>query len=142
MRTVNDLLQAALALDPDAMMEISMAAGSEVYVKQQREQMYDGINSEGLAIEPEYKPFTVQMKESKGQPSTRVTLKDTGSFYEEMYADPRGDKMYIDSKDSKSNELQEKYGDEIFGIQGEYREPFTLSVQEVMITNVREKLGV
>ncbi len=140
MRTVNDLLQMALALDPDALMEESMAAGGSIYVEQQQKQMFDGINSEGLAIEPEYHPLTVQIKESKGQPSSRVTLKDTGSFYDEMYTDPKGDKMYIDSKDSKSNALQEKYGDGIFGIQGEYREPFTDRVQDVIITNVREKL--
>jgi len=140
MRTVNDLLNAVMALDPDAIMEESMAAGGTVYVKQQKEQMFDGINSEGLAIEPEYHPFTVQVKEAKGQPSNRVTLKDTGDFYEGIYTDPKGDKMYVDSKDTKSNALQEKYGDQIFGIQGEYREPFTLKVQEVMITGIREKL--
>jgi hypothetical protein len=140
MRTVFDLLQSAQALEPDALMEAAMAAGGEVYVGQQQKQMFDGINSEGLAIEPEYSPLTVQIKESKGQPSSRVTLKDTGEFYKGIYTDPKGDKMYVDSKDSKSNELQEKYGDEIFGIQGEYREPYTEKVQEVIITTVREKL--
>lgn len=130
------MLEAAKMLDPDAIMEMSMVAGADVYVRQQKEQMFDGINSEGLAIEPEYTMFTVIMKEAKGQPSTRVTLKDTGEFYQGIYAEMKSYGLEVDSKDSKSNALQEKYGDEIFGIQGEYRQPYLekVTVETIGIT--------
>ncbi len=45
MRTVNDMLTSFQQMEPDSIMEQSMAAGSDVYVKKQRDQMYDGINS-------------------------------------------------------------------------------------------------
>lgn len=46
------------------------------------EQLYKkGIDSTGESI-GDYQPFTIDEKIKKGQPYDRVTLKDTGRFYE------------------------------------------------------------
>lgn len=129
MRTVIDMLQKVEKVVLNDIFINSMYDGKDVFLKSQKEQMYDGIDSDGLAIEPEYTPFTVIMKEAKGQPSSRVTLKDTGDFYNAMYIEKRADSLIVDSKDWKSNALQEKYGDEIFGLDTDYKQQYLVFVQ-------------
>lgn len=52
-----------------------------------QDQLFDkGIDSLGKSLEPPYSPFTVRLKQEKGQPTNRVTLKDTGDFYNSFSA--------------------------------------------------------
>ncbi len=45
------------------------------------DQLYDrGIDSEGKSL-GHYQPYTVFLKELKGQPTDHITLRDTGDFY-------------------------------------------------------------
>jgi hypothetical protein len=130
MRTVWQVLEKVKEIDAVKLMVQAMQEPAPVYIEQQKLQMYDGINSQGLAIEPEYHPFTVIEKERKGQISTHVTLKDTGDFYNAIYIENRATDFLIDSKDRKSNTLQEKYGDEIFGLDTDYKQPYLEQVQK------------
>lgn len=61
-----------------------------------------------------YKPSTIKSKKKKGQPTTRVTLRDTGSFHKSMFLVFEPDGFYVSSTDSKTQALVEKYGPEIF----------------------------
>lgn len=61
-----------------------------------------------------YAPRTIKAKKKKGQPTTRVTLRDTGAFHESAYIVFDQDGFYITSSDSKTEDLKQKYGDEIF----------------------------
>lgn len=75
-----------------------------------------GINGRGEKI-MDYMPYTattIQIKKRKGQPSTRVTLRDTGAFHESMYVVFDSDGFYITASDEKTNDLIEKYGEAIF----------------------------
>lgn len=50
------------------------------------EQLYNkGIDANRNFL-GEYSPYTIIIKQAKGQPTNRVTLKDTGEFYESFYA--------------------------------------------------------
>ena len=81
------------------------------------EQLYRrGQDSEGFELFPSYTPFTVQLKQASGQPTDRVTLFDTGAFYESFYIDWRDTWFEIYAKDSKTPKLAGKYGPEIFGL--------------------------
>ncbi len=80
-----------------------------------------GITREGIKINS-YVPYsknTIAVKIAKGQPTNRVTLRDTGEFHASfvVYADDT--KFFIDAKDWKTNKLGEKYGEEIFGLTDE-----------------------
>lgn len=80
-----------------------------------------GITREGIKINS-YAPYsknTIAVKIAKGQPTNRVTLRDTGGFHASfvVYADDT--KFFIDAKDWKTNKLGEKYGEEIFGLTDE-----------------------
>lgn len=77
-----------------------------------------GINSDGGKIFPEYTLFTKSIKRSEGRIFNRVTLFDTGAFYDGFKIKFNGlsNPFNIYSTDSKSSELQEKYGSSIFGL--------------------------
>lgn len=92
------------------------------------EQLYDyGINSLGIRIdtyEP-YSPYTERIKEEKGQPYDRVTLRDTGEFHKsfEVVFDPAY--FYLTATDSKTQDLIERYGEHIFGLIAENKKELT-----------------
>lgn len=75
-----------------------------------------GINGKGEKIMG-YMPYTattVRIKKKKGQPTTRVTLRDTGDFHNSMFVVFDAEGFYVTANDDKTPELIEKYGDEIF----------------------------
>ena len=75
-----------------------------------------GINGKGEKI-MDYMPYTartIKNKKRKGQPTTRVTLRDTGAFHESMYVVFDSEGFYITASDEKTQDLVEKYGEEIF----------------------------
>ena len=82
-----------------------------------RSQLYDlGIEGRGISI-ASYQPYstsTIKKKIKKGQPTNRVTLRDTGEFYRHFYIVFDADGFYIDSDDKKTKSLVEKYGRTIF----------------------------
>jgi len=68
----------------------------------------------------EYSPFTVEEKKRKGQPTDRVTLKDTGDFYMSFEVIPFKGGFIIEAdttKDGKS--LEDDWGENIIGLQDE-----------------------
>lgn len=65
----------------------------------------------------DYAPYTartIQNKRKKGQPTTRVTLRDTGAFHKAMFVVFDSDGFYVTSSDEKTEKLAEKYGEAIF----------------------------
>lgn len=75
-----------------------------------------GINGKDEKI-MDYAPYatrTIQNKRRKGQPTTRVTLRDTGEFHESMYVVFDSEGFYITTSDDKAQYLIKKYGEEIF----------------------------
>jgi hypothetical protein len=90
-------------------------------VEMEQKRMFEGLLSTGEPTTPYYTPFTVAIKTAKGQPTDRVTLKDTGDFYNAMFVEVIGDSVVFDSKDYKSEDLKDKYGETIFGLSDENR---------------------
>lgn len=89
---------------------IDMNAQDQLYAK--------GVNRLGVRIDEyqPYRPLTIQVKIEKRQPYDRVTLKDTGEFYDSFYVETAEDRFYIKASDEKTNWLIKKYGAEIFGL--------------------------
>lgn len=89
---------------------IDMNAQDQLYAK--------GVNRLGVRINEyqPYRPLTIQVKIEKRQPYDRVTLKDTGEFYDSFYVETAEDRFYIKASDEKTNWLIKKYGAEIFGL--------------------------
>lgn len=76
-----------------------------------RDQLDQGIRSDGSQIGPDYKAITVKYKQSKGQPYDRVTLKDQGDFYDGLRVFGSYGRMDIYGTDWKTQSLEYKYND-------------------------------
>jgi hypothetical protein len=110
------------------------------------EQMFQGLRSDGAEINPQYSETTIAIKKEKGQPTDRVTLKDTGAFYAGIRVVVTGDNITIDSTDEKNDKLFEKYSTQrsnIFGLSPQYKREY---VNEVLAPewkrNVHEATGL
>lgn len=86
--------------------------------------MFQGIRSNGSEILPTYADLTIEIKKLKGQPTDRVTLFDTGSFYQKIKTNVSGQLVITDSEDEKSEKLKKKYGKRIFGLSENYRSEY------------------
>lgn len=79
-----------------------------------RERLYQsGRDGDGKLIQPPYTEETIEIKKSKGQKRSFVTLRDTGLFYSGFYVELKGFTLLLDSTDSKTQMLVEKYGETI-----------------------------
>lgn len=80
-----------------------------------------GINGRGIKIMDyaPYAPRTIQAKRRKGQPTTRVTLRDTGTFHGSMFLVVDDEGFYVTSDSKLTPILTKKYGDTIFRLTNE-----------------------
>ena len=82
---------------------------SKLILDENRSQLFDGLDKDGKEIVPEYTPTTVSIKREKGQPTDRVTLRDTGDWQDAMFLEVKGNEILTDSSDWKTDELLKKY---------------------------------
>lgn len=83
-------------------------------------QLYDsGERRDGKKITPKYTPATIAIKKKKGQPTNRVTLRDTFDWQSSFWIQYYPDGFEIKASDWKTERLTQKYGDEILGLQDE-----------------------
>ena len=75
-----------------------------------------GVDSLGVSL-GEYADFTIQKKIEDGQLFDRITLKDTGDFYETFIVRPlkKGFSMRA-NPDKEDNNLFDEFGSEIVGL--------------------------
>ena len=107
------------------------------------EQLYRrGQDSEGNEITPSYTPFTVQIKLSKGQPTDRVTLLDTGQFHASFYVDWKDTEFEIYARDVLTPKLAGKYGPEIFGLDDNSQQDLIDNLREPLADNLRKALDI
>ena len=86
------------------------------------EQLFEqGINNLGVPIDDyaPYTPYTIQIKQEKGQPTNRVTLHDEGDFSGSFYMEVGNEKFEIKAGDFKTHDLMKKYGRQILGLTNE-----------------------
>lgn len=83
--------------------------------------MISGIRADGSEILPTYIDFTIAIKQDKGQPTDRVTLRDTGAFQAAITTEVTQTHVITDSTDEKSAKLQKKYGKKIFGLSEKFK---------------------
>lgn len=101
-------------------LEAATIEASETIIDMNIGQLYDrGERRDGKKISPPYSPKTVAIKKKKGQPTNRVTLRDTFEWQSSFWIQYYLDGFEIKASDWKTDRLKEKYGDEILGLQEE-----------------------
>lgn len=86
------------------------------------EQLFEqGINRLGVEISDyaPYSPVTIAIKEAKGQPTNRVTLRDEGDFESSFFLEVGNKQFEIKASDFKTEDLIKKYGRQILGLTDE-----------------------
>lgn len=86
------------------------------------EQLYmQGVNRLGVDIMDymPYTPLTIAIKEEKGQPTNRVTLRDEGDFESSFFLEVGEKQFEIKAGDFKTDDLIKKYGRQILGLTNE-----------------------
>jgi hypothetical protein len=80
-----------------------------------------GITRTGVEIASfaPYAPLTIEIKKLKGQPTSRVTLRDEGDFHRSFYIEYQSDGFQIKASDGKTDDLIERYGGGILGLTDE-----------------------
>lgn len=78
----------------------------------------DGAGRKIMDYEP-YSPRTIANKRRKGQPTTRVTLRDSGAFYSGFRIEYQLDGFAVTSDDRKTEMLINKYGPRIMRLTNE-----------------------
>lgn len=109
LRKFRDILDEELyyLMDKNSDVITSMIAENQLY----------GLGETGKRVPiASYAPYatrTIKKKIRKGQPFDRVTLKDTGKFYESFIVVPGLKGFSVEAKDFKAKFLIPKYGDTI-----------------------------
>lgn len=105
-----------------------------------QEQLYEeGIEGRGIEI-MSYQPYTagtIKVKQRKGQPYDRVTLKDTGEFYNSLHVEFDDEGFYVTSTDDKAKYLLARYGKTIFRLTNEN---FSELLSDYIKPSLQEKL--
>lgn len=106
-------------------------------------QMSLGKRSDGTDITPTYSDLTIMLKDEKGQESRWVTLKDTGTFWSDMFVDVGNNSYEMGSVDAKTAKLEKKYGKKIFGLTKESKseEYIPLYLLPAIQSRITRKLG-
>ncbi len=124
---LRNLINGLLSLDVDAIaLEISKTNQFKRLVielnteGEATSQLYElGEDSTGKSL-GKYTPFTISEKRKKGQPTDRVTLKDTGEFYSSFEVKPFFGGFIIDANPIKDDtNLFKRYGEDIIGLNDE-----------------------
>lgn len=97
-----------------------------------------GETGEGTPITPAYRPFTVRIKKQKGQPTNRVTLRDSGDFHKSFRVIFSKTQFRITADDEKTQKLVDKYGGQILGLSEDSLDTLAEGVKPDMIKKTRE----
>ena len=113
---------------------------SETILDANRDQLFSGKDKQGKEIIPEYTPTTIAIKKEKGQPTDRVTLKDTGEWHRSLFMKTESNKIFIDSDHELTDKLLEKYdrgNDTILGIPQNKKTDINESIMDKFINIFR-----
>ena len=103
-----------------------------------------GILSTGDSL-PDYRPFTIASKQGKSGfagITEHMTLFGEGEFHEGFTLDATKFPLFIDSKDSKTNDLVNRYTEDIFGLTKEsIQELKEQLIDEIQAAN-RKGIGI
>ena len=105
----------------------------------QRNQLFRGERPDGNKVFPMYTPLTVFLKTQKGQPTDRVTRRDTGDYYRGIGVEVKGELFKIESTDWKAEMLNEKYGD--IGLSKSSKESYVPLLKIVFIKKIKAYLA-
>jgi len=138
MQTALTILKKLESIDVLKSAQQSIEATRDDMVFIQRNQLFRGERPDGQQVFLAYSPLTVFLKHQKGQPTDRVTRRDTGKYYAGIEVDVKGELFKIESIDWKAEMLNEKYGD--IGLSKRSKESYVPILKPVFIGKIKAYL--
>jgi glycerol-3-phosphate cytidylyltransferase-like family protein len=145
--TIEQLIENLKAVNIPEVIQASVSETIEEIKNYQQQQMFFGLNAQGEKTKrldgkyDIYSPMTVAIKRLKGQPTDRVTLRDTQDFYIGITVKPERSEVIINSSDEKTSKLIEMYGEDIFGLNKDYAAEYSTNDLGPIATNkIREQI--
>lgn len=120
--TINELYRKLKSIDIETLMDRAVLDNKEEIVDANTASLSAGKFPDGDQM-PDYRSVSYsEFKQSIGSqaPLGVTDLKLTGAFHSGFYLKATGQGYEIGSTDSKSSELEAKYGSDIFGIAKDY----------------------
>ena len=114
-RLINSLAAFELQI-PELVQQALWESEGEVLSLNKERLFEEGTDRNDDFIEPEYRPFTIEVKEMTGLPTDHVTLFQTGGFYASFFIEYGADGFSIQAKDPVSKKLYVKYGGAVMGL--------------------------
>lgn len=149
MSTILDLLEKVEQFDAYDTVLDGIIENENIAVSMNKDQLMSGVDSESRFISPEYQndnyaslKNSMNPKPGIGIPDLKLTGDFQGGFYLDINSLDRG-YFEIDSIDDKTENLLEKYPDEIFGLTDENEQEFFLkNVMDYFAQEVLNKLNL
>ncbi|WP_020603248.1 hypothetical protein [Spirosoma spitsbergense] len=138
------LVAKLLLITPDLLHRVMaqvIEANSAFIENLNRAQLFDGKRADGSDITPDYTEYTVAVKQSKGQRSDRVTVRDTGSFYESIFTEVFTEAFDLKADDPKTGELLGKYGN-LLGLMPESKEKLSNHIKPQFVAVLKQEIGL
>lgn len=142
MSSLDTIISRLEAVDVQEIAELAVLHNKKEYLDLNRDQLWFGITKTGdfIAAPPPYPyPYskrTVREKELKGQPTDRVTLRDTQSMWDYMTLRIVGNSIMINSDVPYMQEIYDQYTEDIFGLFWESREIFITKYYQTTFVNL------
>lgn len=110
-----------------------------------KDQLYEGINADGEDLESiggQYSNLTIEIKKREGLPTDRITLFQTGDFYDTFEIEPfkGGFEIFADT-DKESGDLQIRWGTELLGLTEENKKTLINHYKNEILKAIRKKLS-
>ena len=106
------------------------------------DQLFEGVDNMGQPIRPAYAPFTIEIKRIEGQPTDRVTLKDTGDFHRSIdvrFGSGTSEHAFVFyATDEKFLKIEKKYGKNLLGLNEESLKEFNEIIRDELITTIQK----
>ena len=104
-------------------------------------QLYEGKDKLGQDLESiggDYSPFTKDLKTAFGQPTDRVTLRDTGIFYESFEVTSFNNYIEITANPFKDGtDLQKRWGFNIIGLNEENKQWLINEIKSRLLDEIK-----
>lgn len=139
--TIAEMLRRFEMVDLEQLTGRAMKQNEKQIVDLNKQQLDEGVDARGFRITPEYSAFTVMKKKEKGQVFDRVTLEDTGAFRNRMKLNVKQSTFEIDSDDSKTPDLKEKYSEDILGLSDSGKKEAWVIVKPDVVQDIKTITG-
>ncbi len=143
--TFEELAERVKRIDMEKLKAEAVRRNADAIAELNRDQLRRGLTASGDFIRPPYRSFTyADLKKASGSlaPFGTPDLKYTGSFHQDMETRVDSRTFNVMSTDDKADELQRKYGSDIFGLTEENKEKARAMTTRTLSEEYRKLTGL